>query len=75
MHQMDSTFVKNVGKLCGHKDSINGIDYGGSAETLVSVSNEAARMWDLNRFKASRCFLPCGNQVQCSFFSETVSLI
>ena len=50
-------FVK-IGRLVGHKDSVNSLDYGGSGETLASASDEAARMWDLSRSKASRCFLP-----------------
>ena len=55
--------MKRVGKLCGHKDSVNALDFGGNLQTLASASDEAARMWDLTRLKASRCFIPPGTHV------------
>jgi WD40 repeat protein len=54
----ESSILTNSGTLQGHKDSVNALDFGGSGDTLASASDDSARMWDLDRSKAVRCFLP-----------------
>mmetsp|Transcript_47347 Transcript_47347/g.125706 ORF Transcript_47347/g.125706 Transcript_47347/m.125706 type:complete len:231 (-) Transcript_47347:26-718(-) len=48
--------------LRGHKNDVNDLAFGGSHDTLVSASDESVRMWDLDKARTSRCFLPTSAQ-------------